>query len=222
MKRTLVALGLVAGLATSASADPITVGVHSASGPATVSGLSTTGELLAFNLLISPSNAALLLFSGLQAEQNYQVEVTLPQAFEWRAVQLEIFNPASGEDNEMDPTPQPAYVPAGWSTSTDYDGFSFAQRAALERSFIVGGTTSFGVLADELTDMRDRLSFAGAGVGPAVLRFGLRDFAGGREFLVRLAADVGEAVPEPATLLLLGGGLLGASALARRRRRAAA
>jgi hypothetical protein len=222
MRRTLVALAVAGGLAGPASADPITVGVYPAGGPATVSGVSATDGRLAFSLLVSPSSAALLLFDGLRAQQNYQVEVTLPQVFDWRGLHLEIFNPTAGDDNEMDPTPQPGYVPAGWSTSTDYDGFSFAQRASLERSFIVGGTTSFGVLADELTNAGDRLSFAGAGVGSGVLRFGLRDFAGGRQFLVRVAAEVGEAVPEPATLLLLGGGLVGASALARRRRRAAA
>ena len=89
----------------------------------------------------------------------------------------------------------------------------------MERSATwTGGAAS--VEANEQTHAADLLTFTGlAGAGDAVrVSFGLRDWDGDRNFLVRLSAD-GDmaATPEPASMFLIGTGLAGLAAIRRRR-----
>jgi hypothetical protein len=218
MKATVVALALaICVCARTAYADPVEVGMFGGGG--TVSGVTAVGNTLSFDLSMGLTDPVYLLVEGLDARRNYQVTVNLPGGASWTGLTAEILNPAIGAGNERDPSPQPTYVPTGFSTSTDYDGFSFAQGSLLERSFLAGGGARFGVLADERTDLRDMLTFSGLGAGTATLTFGLRDFGGERSFLIRLVG-FGDAVtsPEPATMLLLGTGLLAVARAARKRR----
>ena len=90
----------------------------------------------------------------------------------------------------------------------------------LERSAVFAGGSA-NVTADERTHAADMLMFSGVAGSAGALRvtFGLRDFDGNRNFLVRFSAEDAVATPEPASMFLIGTGLAGLAALRTRRRR---
>lgn len=162
-----------------------------------------------------------ILISGLDPGVNYTVvkEITNNTGTTWTRLANELLDPAGDqEDTDNDPQPYPAFVPAGFSTSSDVDGLSFAQGSGLPRV-----STAFASLfEDELTDARDFLDFFNGTVldGESFLViYGLRDNAGTNQpFLLVQRPNVTSrpeaTVPEPATMFLVGGGL---TALVRRR-----
>jgi PEP-CTERM motif len=137
----------------------------------------------------------------------------------WTNLTAETLNPSRGWGNAGDPNPQPGYVPSGFSTSTNYDGYSFAQGSGLERAFLTAGGTGFAVFADELSNARDLLRFSGSGMGCAVAIFGLSVANRGRSFLIRLDPGNPLATPEPGAMLLVGSGLVAVARVVRKRRR---
>jgi hypothetical protein len=219
---TLLAVAL---LPTSAIADPISVGVHSVEGGASASLMSplTIGNPTSLGSVTLPTagSAVLISFDGLSARRNDLMEVLVYGASSsWNTLRAEVLDPLDHDDG-LDMAPYHAGVPEGFSTSNTRDGLSFAQSTGLERSATFAGGSAT-VWADEDTNGADVLFFGGvAGASDALrVRFGLRDYDGGRNFLVRLSAQDAIATPEPASMILIGTGLAGLMA-ARRRRRAA-
>jgi len=215
-----VALALLPGVA---SAEPVTVttltttnGGSVLPAPAGAPGAPLVGLIV--NLPTAGSSAVLAL-SGLAFNTDYVMQLMVFGAGStWNTLRAEILDPLDGDDG-LDVGSTPSYVPAGYSTSHDTDGFSFAQRSGLERSAAyLGGTAS--VTADEMTNSGDVLLFTGVAGASDSLRvtFGLRDWAGDRSFLVRFSAEDGlSESPEPASMLLIGTGLAGLAAIRRRR-----
>jgi hypothetical protein len=159
---------------------------------------------------------------GLARNADYSMDIQLGSGGvnPWTELTAEVLDPLSDGLHHPDPATQPSYVPAGFSTSSSSDGLSFAQSHGLERSATWAGGGSATVFADENTDQRDLLRFVGFTGTTAHITFGLRDFWGGRGFLLRLSVngvpDMPSQTPEPASMLLLGTGLAGLLGFRRR------
>lgn len=144
---------------------------------------------------------------------------------DWTSFALELLDPSGNtNDANYDALVQPDFIPAGYSSSNDLDGLSFAQGGLVLRTSDVFATVD----ADEL-DTRDFLDYLdGIALvgGSGALEFGLRDTVYGENqpFLLALrpnevsVAPAGDPVPLPSALLLFGAGLLGLTGIRVRKR----
>ncbi len=123
---------------------------------------------------------------------------------------------AGSEDDRNDARPYPSWIPAGYSTSSDEDGLSFAQGLSVSRS----STVFSSILADEVTNSRDFLDYYDgllADGANGAFTFGLRYTSGDETFLLVQRPNV-ESTPVPdvaSTSGLLGLGMIGLSLVRR-------
>lgn len=183
---------------------------------------SISGNTITINETWTNTNNVFLQFNGLESGVDYTIikRIVNNSGSAWTALANELLDP--GLDPE-DPRPQPGFVPAGYSTSSDQDGLSFAQGGSIARTSSAFPT----VTVDELSDARDFIDFTGGTVNSGspvfTVQYGLRDNGNNQPFLLSQRVNVRSvnAVPEPATwgLMITGFGFVGGAMRVRARSR---
>ncbi|MCX6831958.1 MAG: PEP-CTERM sorting domain-containing protein [candidate division Zixibacteria bacterium] len=216
-----IALALTVALYSNASAltaslyDPGNSGISAFS-------FAEFGADLYFTEEWTASKRGFILIYGLDPNTVYTVHKSILNntGIDWTFFSNELLDPyGQPEDDTYDPQPYPGWVPAGWSTSNDNDGLSFAQGFAIPKTSIYFRQ----VQVDEISHARDFIEFYDGTVsGTGVLEwqeFGLTNSGGSANepFLLAQRPNEHSVVPEPGTLMLLGSGLLGFG-IARRRK----
>ncbi len=214
--KTISKAALAAILFTSASS-PASAAITITDYLGNLGGLSynVVGNNININEIWNSGSPVFLKIEGLDAGVDYIVtkNITNNSAQAFTSMANELLDPSGQENDRLDPNPQPAFVPVGFSTSNDNDGLSFAQGSGIPRVSSVFGS----VVADELSDVRDFLDFVNGSAGPGSMfsvSYGLRDNAGANQpFLLAQRFNVRSVggVPEPGTwaMLIAGFGLAG-------------
>src|SRR6476619_1535256 len=123
MKRLWLILAFGVLLPATARAEPIAI-LQSSSGGFS-GGTTAVGGSLAIDLGtigMPAGSVGTYLISGLQEGANYAVSFVVSGIAGWDALTAELLDPIGDDNDAADLPVQPAFVPAGYSTSNNTDG----------------------------------------------------------------------------------------------------
>lgn len=178
---------------------------------------SLVGTTLTISETWNSAAAGSVQISGLDIGVSYTVvkEIQNQSGVSWDRMAIELLDPLGDANDALDVGPYPGFVPAGYSTSNDSDGLSFAQGFGIARVSSVFAD----VVADELTDARDFLDFSNGSWTDGLfgtIQFGLVDQGLGgsvnQPLLLVQRPNESSTVPEPSTALITGLALAGLTA----------
>ena len=89
-------------------------------------------------------------FTDAKVWRDYSVGFDLTGLTGVEGIKLELLDPMGDGDDALDPTGQPDWVPAGYSTSDNRDGVSFAQGSGRSAARLSPAGSAM-VTADEIT-----------------------------------------------------------------------
>jgi len=191
------------------TANAVTIGLHSSNAGIGTMSYSVSGTNIYIWEDWDAAGRGFLQMDEVTPGEFYTVHkyITNNTGIDWDHFSNELLDPGPDAD---DATPQPTWIPAGYSSSNDSDGLHFAQSSGIPRT----SEHFSSLIADELAD-RDYLDFfgglvSGAG-GTDTVSFGLYD-RGNQPFLLAQRPNEftnEEVIPEPTTMLLFGLGLAG-------------
>jgi hypothetical protein len=219
MNKTNVKRGVLGGLLILAIADgvgAISISLNAANQGITALDFTVLGNTIDIIETWGAAGPGVLQFDNVPPTENFTVtkRLTNNTGVDWNRFANELLDPAGdSNDTDLDPSPQPAFVPTGFSTSNDFDGLSFAQDSGIPRT----SAAFASIFVDELSDARDFIDFFDGSVpgsgGTDTVSFGLRDNNANGDnqpfLLIERPNASSRAVPEPGTFSLLALSVVG-------------
>lgn len=203
-------------------ASAISVTLHSSNSGIGTCTFSVSGTVITITENWTGSGPGVLEISGLTLNTVYTIRkvITNNSGDLWTRFANELLDPAGQTNDGIDPKPYPIFVPAGFTTSNDSDGLSFAQGSTNPQKLSSVWST---VTVDELTDARDFIDFSNgtlaSGSTDNYMQFGLLDQTTGNEpfLLMQRPNATSTSVPDlGSTGVLFGLSLLGIARFLRR------
>jgi hypothetical protein len=226
VKRAAIAgamcLGMGAALQPGAALAIPTVTIHPSNVGIGAINVSVVGAVITIEEFWTSASPGFLLIDGLDQDVAYTVRKIIHNnsGIAWTRLANELLDPAGQTNDDLDPKPYPAFVPAGFTTSNDQDGPIFDQFGSQPRT----STVFQSVFVDEDTDVRDFLDFFNGtlnnGAIDTLMTYGLIDKDTTQPFLLSQRPNAFSRVAEGGILLIMGAGLAGIAWGWRRHRRA--